>query len=74
MFLRHEKALEAITICGEIEGRERFIPIIQGLETRNETLRVSYRSLIFSHSDLLSNFDVFWYLSLYYILRQVYLC
>lgn len=35
-----EKALEAITICGEIESRERFAPIIQGLETRNETLRV----------------------------------
>lgn len=41
LFYSHEKALEAITICGEIEGRERFAPIIQGLETQNETLRVS---------------------------------
>ncbi|KAG8184006.1 hypothetical protein JTE90_024463 [Oedothorax gibbosus] len=42
----HEKALEAITICGEIEGRERFVPIIQGLETRNETLRIACIQLI----------------------------
>ncbi|GFV84142.1 protein diaphanous [Trichonephila clavipes] len=42
----HEKALEAITICGEIEGRERFAPIVQGLETRNETLRIACIQLI----------------------------
>ncbi|XP_054706244.1 protein diaphanous-like [Uloborus diversus] len=42
----HEKALEAITICGEIEGRERFAPIIQGLEARNETLRIACIQLI----------------------------
>ncbi|GIY38862.1 protein diaphanous homolog 1 [Caerostris extrusa] len=42
----HEKALEAITVCGEIEGRERFAPIIRGLETRNETLRIACIQLI----------------------------
>ncbi|XP_071036300.1 protein diaphanous isoform X2 [Parasteatoda tepidariorum] len=42
----HEKALEAITICGEMEERERFAPIVQGLETRNETLRIACIQLI----------------------------
>lgn len=47
LFYSHEKALEAITICGEIEGRERFAPIIQGLETQNETLRVSIKTSLY---------------------------
>ncbi|XP_035216961.1 protein diaphanous-like isoform X2 [Stegodyphus dumicola] len=42
----HEKVLEAITICGEIEGQERFAPIIQGLDKRNETLRIACIQLI----------------------------
>lgn len=35
---RHEKALEGITVCGEIRGRERFIPIIMGLGMMDNTL------------------------------------
>lgn len=42
----HEKALEAITISGEIEGRDRFAAIIQGLETKNDGLRTACIQLI----------------------------
>merc|ERR550519_1836284 len=43
----HERTLEAITIAGEINGRERFQPIVSGLLLRNnETLRVSCLTLI----------------------------
>lgn len=34
---RHEKALEGITVCGEIRGRDRFIPIIMGLGMMDNT-------------------------------------
>lgn len=39
----HEKALEAITMSGELKGRERFEPIVQGLliKENEKTLRVS---------------------------------
>ncbi|KAL5011351.1 hypothetical protein ScPMuIL_009902 [Solemya velum] len=33
----HEKALEGITVCGEIRGRDRFIPIIMGLGMMDNT-------------------------------------
>lgn len=40
----HEKAIEAITMSGELKGRERFSPIVQGLMiTGNEPLRVSIK-------------------------------
>ncbi|XP_075219811.1 diaphanous related formin 1 isoform X2 [Lycorma delicatula] len=43
----HEKAVEAITISGELKGRERFAPIVQGLTiTGNEPLRVACLQLI----------------------------
>ena len=43
----HEKTLEAITIAGEVKGRDRFQPIVQGLMIRNnEPLRVSCLTLI----------------------------
>ena len=31
----HEKALEGITVCGEIRGQERFVPIIMGMGMRD---------------------------------------
>lgn len=38
----HEKAVEAITMAGELKGRDRFLPIVQGLLLQNnEPLRVS---------------------------------
>lgn len=48
----HEKILEAITIGAEIEKRERFTPIIEGLRTNNDPLRVACLQLI---NALLSN-------------------
>jgi len=43
----HERTLEAITIAGEINGRDRFQPIVSGLLLRNnETLRVACLTLI----------------------------
>jgi len=43
----HEKTLEAITIAGEVKGRDRFQPIVQGLLIRNnEPLRVACLTLI----------------------------
>ncbi|XP_059080530.1 protein diaphanous-like isoform X3 [Tigriopus californicus] len=43
----HEKALEAITIAGEMKGGERFGPIVQGLLIKNnEQLRTNCITLI----------------------------
>ncbi|XP_067125156.1 protein diaphanous isoform X2 [Centruroides vittatus] len=43
----HEKVLEAITVNGELEGKERFAPIIQGLRAKdNDGLRVACIQLI----------------------------
>jgi len=43
----HEKTLEAITIAGEVKGRDRFQPIVQGLLIRNnDGLRVACLTLI----------------------------
>lgn len=44
----HEKALEAITMSGELKGRERFEPIVQGLliKENEKTLRVACLQLI----------------------------
>lgn len=37
----HKKVLDAITMNGEFKGRERFLPIVQGLmNKKNENLRV----------------------------------
>lgn len=39
----HKKVLDAITMNGEFKGRERFLPIIQGLmNKKNENLRVRF--------------------------------
>jgi diaphanous 2 len=38
----HKKVLDAITMNGEFNGRDRFLPIVQGLMNKqNENLRVS---------------------------------
>ena len=37
---RHEKALEAITICGEQEARRRFNRIVDGIHTDHTALKV----------------------------------
>ena len=37
----HEKALEGITICGEIRGQDRFTPIIQGLSMEDPNMKVN---------------------------------
>lgn len=43
----HDKALEAVTVCGELEGKERFRPIIEGLQfERNPTLMVASMTLV----------------------------
>lgn len=37
----HKKVLNAITMNGEFKGKERFLPIVQGLvNKKNENLRV----------------------------------
>lgn len=37
----HEKAVEAITMAGELKGRDRFAPVVQGLmQQTNEPLKV----------------------------------
>ena len=43
----HEKALEGITICGDIRGQERFTPIIQGLSMEDPNMKVRFL-IIFS--------------------------
>ena len=44
---RHEKALEGITVCGEIRGRDRFIPVIMGLGMRdNQPMQVACIQLV----------------------------
>lgn len=41
----HKKVLDAITMNGEFKGRERFLPIVQGLmNKKNENLRVRFFS------------------------------
>ena len=43
----HDKVVEAITMSGEIKGKERFQPIVQGLLAKNnENLRVACLTLI----------------------------
>ncbi|XP_024944453.1 protein diaphanous isoform X1 [Cephus cinctus] len=43
----HKKVLDAITMNGEFKGRERFLPIVQGLmNKKNENLRVVCLQLI----------------------------
>ncbi|XP_076221202.1 diaphanous related formin 1 isoform X2 [Nomia melanderi] len=43
----HKKVLDAITMNGEFKGRERFLPIVQGLmNKKNENLRVECLQLI----------------------------
>ena len=39
----HEKALEGITICGEIRGQDRFTPIIQGLSMEDPNMKVKLK-------------------------------
>lgn len=39
----HKKVLDAVTMNGEFKGRERFLPIVQGLmNKKNENLRVCF--------------------------------
>ncbi|XP_039298109.1 protein diaphanous [Nilaparvata lugens] len=46
-FSGHKKAIEAITMSGELKGRERFTPVVQGLMIHgNEPLRVACLQLI----------------------------
>ena len=40
-FARHEKALEAMTICGELEERGRFVKIVEALDDDHTALKVS---------------------------------
>lgn len=43
----HEKAVEAITMAGELKGRDRFAPVVQGLmQQPNEPLKVACLQLI----------------------------
>ncbi|GFR61951.1 diaphanous-related formin [Elysia marginata] len=43
----HEKALEGITVCGEIRSQERFLPIISGLSMRdNPAMQVACIQLV----------------------------
>ncbi|XP_060063333.1 protein diaphanous homolog 2-like [Ylistrum balloti] len=43
----HGKALEGITVCGEIRARDRFIPIIMGLGMRdNQPMQVACIQLV----------------------------
>ena len=42
--VRHNNALEGITICGEIRSQDRFTPIIQGLASDDTQMKVSGHS------------------------------
>uniref|UniRef100_A0A8D8WRH5 Protein diaphanous homolog 3 n=2 Tax=Cacopsylla melanoneura TaxID=428564 RepID=A0A8D8WRH5_9HEMI len=42
----HDKAIKAITMAGEMKGKERFEPVIQGLMHKNEPLRTACLQLI----------------------------
>lgn len=43
----HKKVLDAVTMNGEFKGRERFLPIVQGLmNKKNENLRVCFTYFI----------------------------
>ena len=45
--VRHEKALEGITVCGEIRSQDRFVPIIMGLGMRdNPQMQVACIQLV----------------------------
>jgi len=47
----HERVLEAITMTGEIKGRERFQPVVQGLMVKSHpSLTVSYDIVSFQIS------------------------
>jgi len=37
---RHDKALEGITVCGEMRGQDRFTHVIQGLSMDDPQLKV----------------------------------
>jgi len=37
---RHAKVLEALTFCSEIRNCERFVPILQGLNTNDIQMKV----------------------------------
>ena len=41
LFTRHDKALEAMTLCGELEERGRFVKIVEALDDDHTTLKVS---------------------------------
>lgn len=44
----HERVLEAITMTGEIKGRERFQPVVQGLMVKSHpSLTVSYSIVVY---------------------------
>ena len=46
-FCRHRKALEGITVCGEIRSQDRFVPIIMGLGMRdNQQMQVACIQLV----------------------------
>lgn len=44
----HKKVLDAVTMNGEFKGRERFLPIVQGLmNKKNENLRVCFTFILY---------------------------
>lgn len=46
VFVRHDKALEAITECGEVENRGRFSKIVDALNDDHTTLKVMIHVLL----------------------------
>ncbi|ELU08897.1 hypothetical protein CAPTEDRAFT_225699 [Capitella teleta] len=42
----HDKALEGITMCGEIHGQVRFLPIIQGISMHDPQMKIACLQLI----------------------------
>lgn len=47
ILFRHRKALEGITVCGEIRSQDRFVPIIMGLGMRdNQQMQVACIQLV----------------------------
>lgn len=56
----HKKVLDAVTMNGEFKGRERFLPIVQGLmNTKNENLRVCFAYFMI-HSLLENSFQSYY--------------
>ena len=46
-YFSHRKALEGITVCGEIRSQDRFVPIIMGLGMRdNQQMQVACIQLV----------------------------